>query len=148
MIRYALRCGQQHDFDSWFQSAEAYDRLAAAGMVACAICGSTEVAKALMAPSLAAPGRDAAREPGEDGARPLATPTTEIERKIAELKRHVEQNSDYVGSDFTRLAREMHDGGAQQRAIWGEARPEEARSLIEDGVPVAPLPFHPTRKTN
>lgn len=144
MIRYALRCAQDHRFESWFQSAEAFDKLAAAGMVTCAICGSGKVDKALMAPSVKpAPKAEAAAE-----ARPLATPTTELERKIAELKRHVEQNSDYVGGDFARLAREMHEGATEHRAIWGEAKPDEARSLIEDGVPVAPLPFRPTGKSN
>lgn len=140
MIRYALRCAQDHEFESWFQSAEAYDRLAAAGMVACTLCGSTKVAKALMAPSL--------RAAPEEESRPLATPTTEIEKKIAELKRHVEQTSEYVGHDFARQAREMHEGVAEHRPIWGEARPDEAKRLIEDGVPVAPLPFRPSGKSN
>lgn len=140
MIRYALRCRQDHDFDSWFQSAEAFDRLAASGMVACAICGSTEVTKALMAPALA---------PAETAdTRPLATPTSDLERKLAELRAHVEKTADYVGPDFARVAREMHAGAVPDRPIWGEAKAEEARSLIEDGVPVAPLPFRPTRKAN
>lgn len=144
MIRYSLRCAQDHRFESWFQSADAFDKLAAAGMLTCAVCGSGKVDKALMAPSVkAAPGPEAGAE-----ARPLATPTTELERKIAELKRLVEQNSDYVGRDFARLAREMHEGTAEHRAIWGEAKPEEAKRLIEDGVPVAPLPFRPTGKSN
>lgn len=140
MIRYALRCAQDHEFESWFQSAEAYDRLAASCMVACTQCGSTDVSKALMAPNV--------RQAESGAARPLATPTTEIEKRIAELKRHVEQNSDYVGPDFARQAREMHEGTAENRPIWGEARPEEAKSLIEDGIPVAPLPFRPSRKSN
>ena len=140
MIRYALRCANAHDFDSWFQSAEAYDRLAGAGMVACAVCGSAEVAKALMAPSV---------KPAEAaGLRPLATPTTELERKLAELRAHVEKTADYVGPDFARVAREMHAGEVPDRPIWGEAKAEEAKRLIEDGVPVAPLPFRPTRKAN
>lgn len=140
MIRYALRCAQEHTFDSWFQSAEAYDRLAAAGMVACAVCGTTEVAKALMVPAV--------RHTEETTARPLATPTSEIEKKIAELRAHVEKTADYVGPDFARLAREMHAGEAPDRPIWGEAKAEEAKGLIEDGIPVAPLPFRPTRKAN
>lgn len=140
MIRYALRCPKDHDFESWFQSAEAYDRLAAAGMVACAVCGSTGVSKALMVPAV--------RHATEAEARPLATPTSELERRIAELRRHVEENSDYVGPDFARIAREMHAGDIPDRPIWGEAKAEEASGLIEDGVPVAPLPFRPTRKAN
>lgn len=140
MIRYALRCAQEHTFDSWFQSAEAYDRLAAAGMVACAVCGTAEVSKALMVPAV--------RHADETPARPLATPTSEIEKKIAELRAHVEKTADYVGPDFARVAREMHAGEVPDRPIWGEAKAEEAKGLIEDGIPVAPLPFRPARKAN
>lgn len=140
MIRYALRCTNAHEFDSWFQSAEAYDRLAAAGMVACAVCGSGEVSKALMAPAV---------KPAEVAqTRPLATPTTALERKLAELRAHVEKTADYVGPDFARVAREMHAGDVPDRPIWGEAKADEARGLIEDGIPVAPLPFLPGRKAN
>ena len=140
MIRYALRCANAHEFDSWFQSAEAFDRLATAGMVACAVCGSGEVSKALMAPAVKA------AEPAD--LRPLATPTTDLERRLADLRAHVEKTADYVGPDFARIAREMHAGEVPDRPIWGEAKADEARSLIEDGVPVAPLPFRPTRKAN
>lgn len=140
MIRYALRCAQDHRFDSWFQSAEAYDRLAASRLVSCPVCGTDEVSKALMVPAVA--------HPEEAETRPLATATTELERKLAELRAHVEKTADYVGPDFARVAREMHAGEVPDRPIWGEAKAEEARSLIEDGVPVAPLPFRPTRKAN
>ena len=67
---------------------------------------------------------------------------------MIELKRKVQENSEYVGSDFATEARKIHDGDAPERSIYGEAEPEEARKLVEDGVPVAPLPFIPSRKTN
>jgi hypothetical protein len=140
MIRYSLSCDQGHDFDSWFQSAAAYDRLAAAGHVACALCGSTTVDKALMAPAV--------RTAGEPGTAPLATPHSELEEKLAALRAHIEENSDYVGLSFAAEARAMHDGLIPGRAIHGEARPDEARRLLEDGIPVAPLPFVPKRQAN
>lgn len=141
MIQYALKCPAGHGFDSWFQSAAAFDRLAGAGMLACSICGSGQVEKSLMAPAITA---------NLPAAKPvtLALPTTELEKHIAALRRKVEENSDYVGADFATLARAIHDGDAPERAIWGEARPDEARALIEDGIPVAPLPFLPARKAN
>ena len=71
-----------------------------------------------------------------------------LKRSLAELRRKVEENSDYVGKDFAREARKIHLGDAPERAIYGEAKPDEAKALIEDGVPVAPLPFIPSRKTN
>lgn len=138
MIRYRLKCDKGHDFDSWFASSAAYERLLASGHVACAICGSARVEKALMAPSVSsADNTDAAEKP------PLAAPSPQdaLAEKLAAWRKHVEANSDYVGMEFTREARAMHEGEAPERAIWGEAKLDDARALVEDGVPVAPLPF-------
>jgi len=141
MIRYALTCEKGHGFESWFQSAEAFEKVRAAGMVGCPDCGSAEVDKALMAPQVR-PARAA-------GERPLsASPATEQERALAELRRRVEEGSDYVGLKFAAEARAIHAGDAPERSIWGEARVEEAKRLVEDGIPVAPLPFRPKSKTN
>ena len=115
-------------------------------MVSCAICGTNEVEKAIMAPRVR-PARDAAAEPAP-GNTPLSQPASPEEAALAQLKEHVEQNSDYVGMNFASEARAMHDGDAPARPIHGEAKLDEAKKLIEDGVPVAPLPFRPTRKTN
>jgi hypothetical protein len=167
MIRYSLKCAEGHSFDSWFQSAAAYDKLADAGMVSCAVCGSAKVEKAIMAPRVR-PGRKAVSQGGkaesfelsdteaasEAQQRPepvggaLTAPSSEVEKAIKELRKQVEANSDYVGKDFASEARAMHLGEAPPRSIHGEARLDEAKSLIEDGVPVVPLPFGPTRKTN
>ncbi|GGE01068.1 hypothetical protein SAMN05421774_101300 [Gemmobacter megaterium] len=138
MIRYDLKCDKGHAFDSWFASAAAYDRLAAAGHVACPDCGSASVTKALMTPAVTQRSND----------RALATPRDPKEAALAELRRKVEETSDYVGLSFAAEARAMHEGQIPERAIHGEAKPDEARKLIEDGVPVLPLPFLPTRKTN
>jgi hypothetical protein len=150
MIRYALKCTEDHDFDSWFASGEAFDKLKAGGMVACPACGSTEVRKSLMSPGVR-PGRAKAETPPKEKEagkpRPLAA-RSELERKLTELRRQVEANSDYVGVRFAAEARKMHEGEAPHRSIYGEAKPEEARQLIEEGVPVTPLPFLPRGKTN
>ncbi|SIS73921.1 DUF1178 family protein [Phaeovulum vinaykumarii] len=173
MIRYSLRCDRNHAFDSWFQSAEAYEKLAAAGLVSCAICGSTQVEKTLMAPAVrparrtparpdasqsdasqpdtspagAAPGATAPA-PSATAARPLARPSGEIEEKLRALRAEIEASTDDVGTAFAREARAMHEGRTPERAIRGVARLDEARQLLEDGIPVLPLPFIPTRKTN
>ncbi|WP_212524511.1 DUF1178 family protein [Actibacterium sp. MT2.3-13A] len=146
MIRYALSCREGHEFESWFQSAEAYDKLHKAGMVACSVCGGGDVEKRLMAPRIGAKTR---AEPAAGQAeRPLSAPAHPAEQALAALKKKIEENSDYVGRDFAREARRIHEGEAPERAIYGEARLDEAKQLIEDGVPVAPLPFTPGRKTN
>ncbi len=141
MIQYSLKCSDGHQFDSWFQSAGAYDKLQAAGHVACAVCGSAEVQKAMMAPRVAQ--GDTSVSP-----KPLGKPANPAEAALKELRRHVEANSDYVGPRFAKEARAMHLGEAPERPIWGEARKEEAKALIDDGIAVAPLPFTPTRKSN
>jgi hypothetical protein len=141
MIRYTLKCSADHGFDSWFQSAGAYDSLALAGLVACPVCGVTSVEKALMTPRVAF-------AESQTTAQALSIPQNEAEKAMAELRRKVEENSEYVGVNFVAEARKMHEGTMPERSIYGEARPEEAIKLLEDGVPVAPLPFMPARKTN
>lgn len=140
MIRYDLRCDKGHDFDGWFRDSEGFETLRKAGQVACTHCGSVAVDKALMAPRVAAP-RDV---PKPD----LRTPRDPREAALERLRRHVEENSDYVGMSFAAEARAMHEGLAPERAIHGEAKPEEARKLIEDGIPVAPLPFRTRERAN
>lgn len=147
MIRYTLKCSNDHSFDSWFQSANAFDGLAARGLVSCAVCGVMTVAKSLMAPAVR-PARNVAEPATAKPTGPLSTPEGQMEEALAALRREVEANSEYVGMNFATEARRIHAGNAPERAIYGEAKPDEARKLIEDGVPVAPLPFVPARKTN
>lgn len=144
MIRYALRCDEGHGFDGWFRSAEGFDAQQAAGLVSCSVCGSTQVEKAPMAPAV--PARESVGR--ETPPHPLSAPASPAEAALAALRRHVEANSDYVGDRFAAEARAIHEGERPGRPIHGEARPDEARKLIEDGIPVAPLPFRPTRKAN
>jgi hypothetical protein len=137
MIRYDLICDKGHQFDSWFQSAARFDGLRAGGHVSCAICGSAVVEKALMAPAVAI------KTPAA-----ITTPRDARETALAALRAQVEAGSDYVGMNFAAEARAMHAGDVPERSIYGEARADEARALIEEGVPVAPLPFLPSRKAN
>lgn len=141
MIQYALKCDEGHQFESWFQSASAFDALAKSGHLSCAICGSADVTKALMSPRVS--GAAVAPETPD-----LSTPQTEAEKALTAMRKHVEENADYVGGSFAEEARSMYLGATPERAIYGEANGAEAKALIEDGVPVAPLPFVPNRKTN
>lgn len=141
MIRYDLTCPNGHNFDSWFQSAEAFDALQAAGHLTCAICGAADVEKRIMAPAVR-PARKAGDKPR------LKEPASDLEAALTEMRRQIEANSDYVGLNFAAEARRMHDGEIDERAIHGEAKAEDARALLEDGIPVAPLPFLPKRQAN
>lgn len=154
MIRYALKCDRDHESESWFADAAGFERLRDLRQLSCPVCGSQAIERALMAPAVV-PARSAgtraattqaATTPPAGG--PLSAPAGRIEEALAALRRQVEENSEYVGMNFVLEARRMHEGEAPERAIHGEARPDEARRLIEDGIPVAPLPFIPHRRTN
>lgn len=145
MIRYTIACDEGHSFESWFQSADAFDTLSARSLVSCALCGTTKVSKALMAPTVRTTAPQGVPAP-TDGPNGLSQ--TDLAERLDEMRRHIEENADYVGLSFAAEARAMHDGDVPERAIYGEARLDEARKLIEDGIPVAPLPFLPKRHAN
>ncbi len=137
MILYTLKCEEAHRFDAWFKSSDDFERQREAGLIDCAICGSGRVEKDLMAPSV-----------GAGAAAPaLSAPASPAEQALRRLRRKIEAEAENVGRDFAAEARRIHAGEAPARAIIGEARLREARALVEDGIPVAPLPWS-TRKTN
>jgi hypothetical protein len=154
MIRYNLRCESGHAFESWFQSSSAYDSQVKRKLVNCPACGSAKVEKAIMAPQIARKDKSHAISPPVE-APPAEVPTTapstplmmaqerELRAKLKELRDHVVKNADNVGERFPNEARKMHYGDIEHRPIYGEASPDEARSLIEEGVEVSPLPVLP-----
>lgn len=153
MIRYTLKCENDHRFESWFQSAEAFDTLVKQSLAACPSCGSSDVEKTLMAPTVR-PARNASTAPAEapgpqPETQPMVTPgDPEVAEALLKLREHVEKNSEYVGESFAKEARAIHDGDRPERPIYGQANIEEAKKLAEDGIPAVPLPFIPRQKTN
>jgi hypothetical protein len=167
MIRYALTCEHSHAFDSWFQNSTAYDKQAKRGLVACPICGSSKVEKAIMAPRLSraetaepeppSPARPipapplppppAARPPiptpGKTPVAIMSPPERELRKKLKELREHITKNADYVGSRFPEQARKIHYGEIEHRSIYGEASQDEAKALHEEGIEFHPLPILP-----
>jgi hypothetical protein len=152
MIRYNLRCERGHVFESWFQSSLAYETQEKRNLVNCPSCGSAKVERAIMAPQIVSKkGRDRAA-PAPAAAAETTTPTStslmmaqdqELRAKLRELRDHIVKNADNVGERFPNEARKMHYGDIEHRPIYGEASPEEARSLIDEGVEVSPLPVLP-----
>jgi len=162
MIRYSLVCDKGHDFESWFADSAAYDKQAKRKLVTCPHCGSAKVEKAIMAPRLAASrkGRSAAIEAPieppaaavEAPAPPPAAPAPvamispqerEVRAKLKELRDHLTKNADNVGAKFPEQARKMHYGEIEHRSIYGEATPEDAKALAEEGIEFHPLPILP-----
>ena len=135
MIKYALKCEVDHGFEAWFSSSDSFDEQAAKGLVECPMCGSIHVTKAIMAPMV---------RTSKD------TPPADMRQAVAEvlhkLRKHVEDTHTYVGGAFASEARDMHQGLTPERPIYGEATTEEVKALVQEGVPVAPLPI-PVEKT-
>ncbi len=158
MIRYALACDRGHSFESWFQNSAAYDRQVKRKLVTCPVCGSSKVEKALMAPRLsgvkkrgAAPAAPAAlpEAPAAHEAAPVAMMSPqerEFRTKLKELRDHLIRNADYVGQRFPEEARKMHYGEIEHRSIYGEASPDQAKELHEEGIEFHPLPVLPEER--
>ncbi|MGZ3305880.1 MAG: DUF1178 family protein [Asticcacaulis sp.] len=130
MIKYALKCEVEHEFEAWFDSSGGYDDQARQGLIECPMCGSRQVTKAIMAPMVrTSKGADA---------------PTQAQRMLAEMayriRRHVEETHDYVGGAFAQEARDIHQGLTPDRPIYGEATPAEVKALVADGVRVAAIP--------
>jgi hypothetical protein len=160
MIRYTLRCERDHTFESWFQDSAAYDSQAKRKLVSCPVCDSVKVEKAIMAPRIVgkkgrehaepapapvpAPAAETPAPAPNAGATPLLmAQERELRAKLKELRDHIVKNADNVGEKFPNEARKMHYGEIEHRPIYGEASPEDAKSLIDEGVEVSPLPVLP-----
>lgn len=159
MIVYDLKCANDHVFEVWFASSQAYEEQRARGLVACAFCGSTEVGKAVMAPRLNAKGnqRETAMPAVVEDAPSTAAPVTisnapaavpaevakvqAVLHALAQAQAKALEQSTWVGRDFADRARAMHYGEEDHAPIHGQADPDEAAALVEEGVTVAPLPF-------
>jgi len=157
MIRYALACDKGHAFESWFQSSAAYDKQLKRGLVTCPVCNSAKVEKAIMAPQLSGTRKRGDASPRE--VSPSATPPEapapvamvspqerELRKKLKELREHLVKNADYVGKKFPEEARKMHYGEIEHRSIYGEASPDQAKELHEEGIEFHPLPVLPDER--
>lgn len=136
MIRYDLKCANGDEFEAWFGSIADYDTQAERGQLICPHCGTARVEKAPMAPAVRT---SKAKEAQKERAVAMAM--------AAKVREHIKENFDYVGDKFAAEARKIHSGEADERAIYGEATPEEARALAEEGVPASRLPPELTPQT-
>jgi len=142
MIVFDLACGEGHVFEAWFGSSGDYEHQRERGLVSCPICGAGEVSKAVMAPNVGAKGnRTAATVPMRGGVAPAPAEMKAVLAALAKAQARLLEGSEHVGKRFADEARAIHDGDAPERPIHGQATHEEAKALVEDGVPVAPLPL-------
>ncbi|WP_309091472.1 DUF1178 family protein [Phenylobacterium sp.] len=141
MIKYALTCDREHAFEGWFGSSADYDDQHARGLLECPVCASKAVRKQIMAPAVAG-----TRKTVQDEVS--GPPKAMMMEALSRIRRHVEENFDDVGDAFAKEARAIHEGRSEERGIYGQATPKEVRELVEDGIPVAPLPPEPPKKTD
>jgi hypothetical protein len=157
VILYSLVCHKGHDFESWFANSAAYDKQVKRGLVSCPLCGSAKVEKAIMAPRLARRDKSTPILASAEGSAPAAaeapTPVAmispqeqEFRKKLKELRDHLTANADNVGKKFPEEARKMHYGETEHRSIYGEASPQDAKDLHEEGIEVHPLPMLPDER--
>lgn len=142
MIKYALQCDAAHEFEGWFGASADYDDQVQRGLIACPVCGSTDVSKQIMAPAVAGTKAQRAASAMDPNMREM------MMTAMGEVRRHVEENFDNVGDAFAKEARAIHEGKSEERGIYGEASPAEVKALVEDGVRVAPLPPAAPKKTD
>lgn len=156
MIHYSLVCHKGHDFESWFASSAAYDKQVKRGLVSCPLCGSAKVEKAIMAPRLARKDKSTPIVAPVEGSAPSSEAPTpvamispqekEFRAKLKELRDHLTANADNVGKKFPEEARKMHYGETEHRSIFGEASPQDAKELHEEGIEFHPLPVLPDER--
>jgi hypothetical protein len=147
MIVYDLACDKGHTFEAWFKDSATYDRQEKKKQLSCAICGSSRVRKAPMAPRI---GSGKGKDVDSAGAvqssyanDPEMKKAAALMKELAELRRHVEKNADYVGTKFADEARKMHYGEKARRSIYGEATNKEAKELTDEGIEFARIPWMP-----
>jgi hypothetical protein len=153
MIVFDLSCANGHRFEGWFGSSEEFSGQRESGMLCCPECGSPDVAKAPMAPAVGRKGSQRAARPRAPKASAAAAPGKALSNapmppevaqalaKLAQAQEKALKHSKWVGRDFANQSRAMHYGERDHAAIHGEASAQEAKELLEEGVPVAPLPF-------
>ncbi|MCK9907664.1 DUF1178 family protein [Microbacteriaceae bacterium K1510] len=159
MIKYTLVCDKGHEFESWFADSAAYDKQVKRKLVTCPACNSAKVEKAIMAPRLATskqrkgaiemqvPAPEAAPEaPATAPVAMMSPQEQEFRTKLKELRDHLTKNAENVGTKFPEQARKMHYGEIEHRSIYGEASPEEAKELAEEGVEFHPIPVLPDER--
>lgn len=139
MIVFDLRCPQAHVFEAWFGSSDAYEDQRARGLLSCPVCGNAEIVKAVMAPNVSA--KSNTRAIARSDETPTAGAIKAAMKALAAAQAKALETSEWVGAAFPERARAMHAGELPAGPIHGQTSLAEAKALVEEGVPVAPLPF-------
>ena len=142
MIKYNLKCSNNHEFESWFSDSNEFEKLDKKKLLECIYCSSKKISKSIMAPMVSV-----VKEKNND-IKNLKKLLSQEKDKLLNLRNYIEKNFEYVGENFTEEAKKIKYGESEDRPIYGEATIKETKELIDEEINVTPLPFQPNKKNN
>jgi len=135
MIKYNLKCQNDHEFESWFSDSEEFDKLNQKKLLECIYCNSKKINKSIMSPMIS-------NSKNKEDLIKIDNKVLKKEKnKLLFLRKYIESNFDYVGEDFSKKVREVYYDKNNKKGIYGNATPEEKEELAEEGIDLLSVPW-------
>jgi len=135
MIKYNLKCHNDHEFESWFSNSKEYDNLKKKGLLECIFCSSKKINKSIMSPTILN------SKENDKLINTIDEDFKDEKNKLLNLRKYIEQNFDYVGKDFSKKVREVYYDKKNKKAIYGTTTPKEREELAEEGIDLLSIPW-------
>ena len=135
MIKYNLKCHNDHEFESWFSTSKEFDKLNNQDLLECIYCSSKKINKSIMAPMVSN------LKNKDEKIETINKDFNNEKNKLLKLRKYVEKNFDYVGKDFSRKVREVYYNKKNNKAIYGTTTPKEREELSEEGIDLLSIPW-------
>ncbi len=135
MIKYNLKCPNNHEFESWFSDSEEFDKLNKSNLLECIYCSSKSISKSIMAPMISN------SKMKKEEVKLTSKNFKNEKNKLLQLRKYIEKNFDYVGKDFSKKVREVYYDKKNNKAIYGTTTPEERKDLLEEGIDLISIPW-------
>ena len=135
MIKYHLKCHNEHEFESWFSNSKEYDKLKKKGLLECIYCSSKKINKSIMAPTIL-------NSKEKDKQIEITNQDfNDTKKKLSNLRKYIEKNFDYVGKDFSKKVRQVYYDKKSQKGIYGTTTPKQRDELAEEGIDLFSIPW-------
>ena len=135
MIKYNLKCNNDHEFESWFSNSKEYEKLNKKGLLECIFCPSKKINKSIMAPTIL-------NSKEKDNEIKIINKDFKDEKNnLINLRKYIEKNFDYVGKDFSKKVREVYYDKKSKKAIYGTTTPQEREELADEGIDLLTIPW-------
>ena len=135
MIKYNLKCNNDHEFESWFSNSKEFEKLNKKKLLECIFCSSKKIDKSIMAPTIL-------NSKEKDNQIDIIDRDFKDEKnKLLNLRKYIEKNFDYVGKDFSKKVREVYYDKKNKKSIYGTTTPEEREELAEEGIDLLSIPW-------